>query len=160
VATNYDTVWVAKSSVTIAENDKIEKIGVKIGTAAYNQPYGLKLVAYTNTSNLPDKFICMTESHVVSDPTTGYVDYDIVNGSGSIEAHTITAAEAGYIWLGNWSDKANELCFNLIGAGLISWQMDSQTYNASNTVTPDDPFSLDVNQYPWQLRGRLTICEV
>jgi len=155
VGSNGNSVWVAITTATVAENDKIEKIGVKIGGTT-NQPYGLKLVAYTDDGGSPDAFVCMTESATV-DGVTGYVNYDVINSAGSVEPHTITAAEAGYLWIGNWSNGDNELCF-LNGA--ISWQMSSQTYNASNTVTPDDPFSLDLNQSPWQLRGKLTVCVV
>jgi len=159
VGTALNSVTVAKTSATVAENDKIEKIGVKIGTEFYQQPSTVKLVAYTNTSNLPDKFICMTESFYLDD-YAGYLDLDVVNASGSVEAHTITASEAGYIWLGNWCDRVQELCFNLIGAGLIGWNSATQTFNSSNTVEPLDPFGTMSSTYPWQLRGRLTCCVV
>jgi len=156
IGSNNNTVWVAITTATVSENDKIEKIGVKIGQTT-NQPYGLKLVAYTDDGGSPDAFVCMTESATV-DSVTGYVNYDVVNSDGNVEAHTITADEAGYLWIGNWSSADDELCFK---AGAASWQMSSQTYNASNTVTPDDPFSGSPDTSPsWQLRGKLTVCVV
>jgi len=159
IASNNNTVWVAITTATVSENDKIEKIGVKIGSN-YSQPYGLKLVAYADNSGSPDggAFVCMTESHVVSDPTTGYVNYDVVNASGSVEAHTITADEAGYLWIGNWSDSNNMGCYKYSAP---SWQMSSQTYDSDNTVTPTDPFTGSPDTSPtWQLRGKLTVCVV
>jgi len=149
--TGSNSVWAAITPSTVSENWKIEKIGVKIGTV-YFQPTGTKYAAYSDDSGDPDEFICMTESTIL-DGFTGWSDLDVVNASGSVEAHTITAAEAGLIHICWWGEKVAELCFK---TGVYSNVMD-QTYDSSNTAEPDSPFTIDAS-HAAQLRGRLTCC--
>jgi len=151
--TGSNSVWAAISSATLAENDKIEKIGVKIGTV-YFQPTGTKYAAYSDDGGAPDEFICMTASTIL-DGFTGWSDLDVVNGAGVVEPHVITASEAGYIWICWWGEKVAELCFK---TGVYSNVMD-QTYDSSNTAEPNSPFTIDASHLA-QLRGRLTICQV
>ena len=113
--TNSDTIWVVPTSATIAEGDKIEKIGQYIYSTA-NQPYGtgVKFVAYAETSHVPFAFICMTETETAMSGT-GWKELDVVNPStGSAEPHVITASEAGTLWIGNWANGSMQTYF-LIG---------------------------------------------
>jgi len=153
-STNINTVWAAISSATVAENSKIEKIGVCYATT-YKQPTATKFCAYTNNSGVPDAFICMTESTII-DGFIGWSDLDVVDSSGSVDPHVITASEAGYIWIGWWGDDGAEECFD---TGSTSWQMSTQTFDASNTAEPDDPFSTDILKGA-QITGRLTCCVI
>jgi len=152
--TNPDQIWSAITTAQVVENDKIEKIGAKIGTV-YHQPQNAKLCAYTDNSGTPLDFICMTENTYL-DGFTGWKDVDVVDGAGVADPHVITASEAGYIWIGWWGDDNTELCFK---TGVYSRVMENQTYDTSNTATPEDPYTVDVSHLA-QIRARLTICQV
>ena len=149
---NDDTVWVSKTSATVSEGDKISKIGCNYA-ATNNQPYGTKFVCYSDDSGSPDAFICMTQSAATSG--TGWIEYDVVDDSGDVEAHEITADEAGYLWIGVWSEDNNYI---YVETGVTNGirQM-AQTWNASNTAEPDDPYSENA-QHGASLTSRAVAC--
>jgi len=151
-ATNDDKIWVSKTSATVSEGDKISKIGCNYA-ATTKQPYGAKFVCYSDDGGPPDAFICMTESAETSG--TGWIEYDVVNGSGDVAAHKITADEAGYLWIGVWSEDNNYI---YVQAGISNGirQMD-QTYNSSNTAEPDDPYS-EEDPHNASLTSRVVAC--
>ena len=150
--TNGDRVNASKSTATVSEGDLIETLGEYIH-ATNDQPYNLEFVAWTDGgAHGPDEFICMTESKDVS--STGWIESDVVNGSGSVEAHTITAGEAGYIWLGVWADGNTEA---YVDTGKTAEETVVETYNSSNTVEPTSPFDWD-HQIGASIRCRATVC--
>ena len=149
--TNADRVNAQKTATQVSEGDEIETLGEYIH-ATNDQPYNLKFVAWTDDGGDPDEFICMTESKDVS--STGWIESDVVNGSGSVEAHTITAGQAGYIWIGVWSDGNTEA---YVDTGQTSQETVVETYNSSNTVEPTSPFNYD-RTLSASVRCRATVC--
>jgi len=150
---NSGQIWACPTDQTIAEGDKIEKIGMSIANTA-NQPYGVKFVAYADTGGLPSDFICMTASDS-SMSGLGWKELDVVNSAGNVEAHTITSGEAGILWLGLWADGSSQPYFD-IGA---TTQAHNMTWNASNTSAglPIDPWVTNVT-YGAQAMTRATVC--
>jgi len=153
VGTNADTVWLSVTSTgTVAVDSKISAIACRIATTP-SPAYNAKFVCYSGDSLNPLTFICMTESADIS--TDDWVELDVVNDEGSVEAHTVTDSEKGYLWLGAWS--AGNVAPNKINLTNGAREMTSQTYDSSNTVEPTTTFS-DDNQYNVQIRMRATIC--
>jgi len=152
-AINKNTVWVSITTDTVSEGDKISQIACHV-SATTNQPYNAKFVCYSDNGGNPDTFICMTESDDLSG--SPFLELDVVNASGSVESHTVTASEAGNLWLGVWGIK-NVYASVQTGVTDGTRQMSAQTYNASNTVEPSTTFSDDV-QFTAQIRMRSTVC--
>jgi len=152
-AINKNTVWVSITTDTVSAGDEISKIACHV-SATTNQPYNAKFVCYSDDGGNPDTFICMTQSADLSG--SPFLELDVVNASGSVESHTVTASEAGNLWLGSWSaDNIYASVQTSVTNG--TRQMSAQTYNASNTVEPQSGFSDDV-QYTAQIRMRSTVC--
>jgi len=128
--TNTDTIWVVPTSATIAEGDKIEKIGQWINDT-YDQPYGngVKFVAYSDSGGSPSAFICMTITET-SMSGTGWKELDVVDTStGAADPHVVTAGEAGTLHIGNWANGSMRPYFDI---GQPAQQSTEQTFNASN----------------------------
>ena len=140
---NPNTIMACKSLTELTAGDQISKIGFD-AQATSNQPYGgMRLVLYTDNSGTPATLIGYTAN---LDPSgTGWFEGTLVGGD-----HTITASEAGHIWIGIWGNASVAYFKETLSSGIK--QM-TQTFASSGA--PNTTFSVDTTHNS-EFKARLT----
>jgi hypothetical protein len=140
---NPDTIMACKSLTELTAGDQISKIGFD-AQATSNQPYGgMRLVLYTDNSGTPATLIGYTAN--LNPSGTGWFEGTLVGGD-----HTITASEAGHIWIGIWGNASVAYFKETLSSGIK--QM-TQTFASSGA--PNTTFSVDTTHNS-EFKARLT----